>query len=297
MITLVALLSNTATHPDSATLKSSANNADDSAKMLPQIVKSPKLKDRYVFAGETIEMDNDDVRERLEKELLRNVYFHRNTLLILKRTKRYFPYIEKALADAGLPDDLKYIAVIESDLDNVTSPAGARGLWQFMPAVGKSFGLETNTEVDERYHFEKATQAAAKHLGNYYKQFKQWQFVAAAYNMGEGNMRKFLREQEAEEYGDLNINQETMAYLFRILAMKSILEAPRDFGFYLDEDDYYQPFSGYKEEKVTSSITSLASWAKERGMSYRDLKRLNPWLIDTKLTISSGNSYVIRVAL
>lgn len=294
MIILIALLSNTANDSDPATLKS--KNDDDSAKMLPQIVKSPKLKDSYTFAGESIDLTNDDTRERLEKELLRNTYFHRNTMLIMKRTARYFPYIEKTLAEAGLPDDLKYIAVIESDLDNVTSPAGAKGVWQFMSAVGKSFGLEVNSEVDERYHFEKATQAAAKHLGNYYKQFGQWQYVAAAYNMGEGNMRKYIRQQQIENYDDLNINQETMAYLYRALAMKSILENPREFGFYLDDEDYYQPFTNFKEVEVTSSITSLATWAKERNMSYRDLKRLNPWLIDSKLTISKGNSYLIRVS-
>ncbi|PHI19214.1 murein transglycosylase [Lewinellaceae bacterium SD302] len=292
--TLLLLSSNLASPgEDSATLLAKDTfDADD--KQLPQLVKSPKLKSAYAFAGESLDMDNFDVRERLEREFLRNSYFHSNTLLIIKRTARYFPLIERILAEEGLPDDLKYIAVTESDLLNVVSPAGARGLWQFMPSVGRSFGLEINDEVEERYHVEKATRAAAQHLRNYKDQFGSWQFAVAAYNMGEGNMRKYLREQQAERYEDLNVNDETMRYLFRLVAMKNIIETPRAFGFYLDKNDFYPPLDNYRSIEVTESIPDLSDFAKEQGISYRQLKLYNPWLINGKLTVSK-KTYEIRV--
>lgn len=263
-------------------------------KQLPQLVKSPRLRPRYFFAGEPLDTRQPDARERLERELLRNSYFHSNTLLILKRTTRYFPTIERILREEGVPDDLKYVAVTESDLLNVVSPSGARGLWQFMPAVGKSFDLEINDEVEERYHLEKSTRAAARHLSNYYRQFGNWQLALAAYNMGEGNMRKFKREQLVENYLDMNVNDETMRYLFRVIAMKSIIETPRQYGFYLEPADYYPPLSDYTTERVTETIPNLAEWAKKRGVSYRQLKRYNPWLIDNKLTVSK-NVYEIKL--
>ncbi len=220
-------------------------------RTLPQVVKGVTLKDAYNFAGEALPMDNFDVRERLERELLRNAYFHSNTVLIIKRTKRYFPLIEQILKEEGLPEDLKYLAVAESDLEMVTSPAGARGLWQFMPAVARQYGLEVNNEVDERYHAEKSTRAAAKFLRGYYRQFSTWQYVAAAYNMGEGNMRKFQKAQTPESYFDLNINQETMRYLFRIVAIKEIIENPTSFGFYVDKKDFYPALDDFEERAET----------------------------------------------
>jgi hypothetical protein len=290
---LLLLSSKLAEDPSPATL-SVQNNSLAGDRQLPQIVKSPDLSGAFSFAGEPLDMDNFDVRERLERELLRNSYFHSNTLLIIKRTARYFPEIEKILAEEGLPDDLKYVAVTESDLANVVSPSGARGLWQFMPAVGKSFDLEINNEVEERYHVEKATRAACKHLRNYRNQFGSWQLAAGAYNMGEGNMRKFLREQQAEKYEDLNINEETMRYLFRIVAMKSILEAPRDYGFYLKADDYYPPLSNYRTVTVETSIPDLADFAAKQGISYRQLKIYNPWLVDQSLTVDR-NTYEVKI--
>lgn len=270
------------------------NQGMSGADQLPQQVKSPKLKASYSFADEPLDMNNFDVRERLERELLRNSYFHSNTMLIIKRSARYFPLIERLLREEGLPEDLKYIAVTESDLLNATSPAGAKGLWQFMPAVGRSFGLEINSEVEERYHVEKATRAAMKHLRNYKNQFGSWQLAAAAYNMGEGNMRKYLREQKATAYEDLNVNDETMRYLFRIVAMKSIIESPSDFGFYLEEGDFYPPLDDYRSIMVDKSIADLAVFAEKQGISYRQLKLYNPWLINSKLTVSK-NTYEIRI--
>ncbi len=289
MVLFFVLQSSKGVPATAGSVQSNTTAGDD--RILPQIVKSPSLDGNYSFAGEPLDMENFDVRERLERELLRNTYFHSNTVLILKRSRRYFPIIERILAEEGLPDDLKYIAVTESDLTNAKSPAGAKGLWQFMPAVARSFKLEVNSEVDERNHVEKATRAACTHLQNYQKQFGSWQLATAAYNMGEGNLRKYLREQQAELYEDMNINDETMRYLYRIVSMKSIMENPSDFGFYLGDEDYYAPLENYRVETITSSIPNLATYANEQGISYRQLKIYNPWLISTKLTLSGNKTY------
>lgn len=298
IISVFILLSSSRSFQDSTKYGASHSLAQSMDELndyqLPQLIRAPKLKDSYEFAGEALDMENFDVKERLEREFLRNSYFHSNTLLIIKRTARYFPIIERILEEEGLPDDLKYVAVTESDLLNVISPAGAKGLWQFMPAVGKSFGLEINGEVEERYHVEKATRAACKHLRNYKNQFGSWQLAAGAYNMGEGNMRKYLREQLAEKYEDLNVNDETMRYLFRLVAMKNIIESPQDFGFYLEEDDYYGPLDDYRTIEVNKSVTNIAEFAKKQGVSYRQLKLYNPWLISNKLTVSR-NKYEIKI--
>lgn len=290
MATLFLFLSN---HPAVASVASHTPPPTD--RVLPQIVKPPQLAEAYNFAGEPLDMQSDDVRERLERELLRNIYFQSNTLLLIKRSARFFPTIERILAEEGMPDDLKYLAVAESGLEAAKSPAGAKGYWQFMPAVGKAYDLEVNDEVDERNHIEKATRAACALLRNYRRQFGSWQLAAAAYNMGEGNVRKYLREQQAESYTDFNINQETMQYLFRIIAIKSIMQAPRDFGFYVEADEHYAPLDNYSTEIVRSSLPSLATFAKEKGISYRQLKRYNPWLIADKLTVSSGKSYELKI--
>ncbi|MEL6357184.1 MAG: lytic transglycosylase domain-containing protein [Bacteroidota bacterium] len=290
MLLLFVFSSNLAADDNKATLKSTSTD-----RILPQIVKAPALEAAYDFAGEPLDMQNFDVRERLERELLRNTYFHSNTLLLMKRSARYFPVIERILAEEGLPEDLKYIAVAESDLlPTAVSPAGAKGFWQFMGAVGKSYGLTINAEVDERFHLEKSTRAACKHLANYRKQFGSWQLAALAYNFGEGNLRKFLRDQGGERFEDLNVNDETMRYVFRLVAIKNIMEQPQEFGFYPASGDYYRPLDDYRTVEVKQSIANLANFAKEEGISYRMLKVYNPWLISTRLTASRAG-YEIKV--
>lgn len=262
---------------------------------LPQRVRAVDLTGPFTFAGEAIPVDNFDVRERLDQELLRNAYFHRNTILLLKRRARFFPTIERILAEEGVPEDLKYLAVAESSLSNATSVAGAKGVWQFMTPTGKAFGLEINDEVDERYHLEKATRAAAKYLKDYHRQFEDWRWVAAAYNMGGPNVKKWRERQRAESVFDLDINSETMAYLFRIVALKTILRDPAAFGYELDDSESYQPLDGFKTVTVTQSITNLGDFAEENGTSYRMLKVYNPWLVSSSLTVSKGNSYEIKI--
>lgn len=263
---------------------------------LPQRVKPVDLSGPFTFAGEEIPVgSNFDVRERLDQELLRNAYFHRNTLLLLKLQTRYFPTIERILAEEGVPEDLKYLAVAESGLSNATSVAGAKGVWQFMSPTGKGYDLEINGEVDERFHLEKATRAACKYLKDYHKEFGDWRWVAAAYNMGGPNVRKWRERQRATSVFDLDINSETMAYLFRIVALKTIMQAPTDFGYEIDPADHYPALDRYKTVTVDKSIENLGDFAQENGTSYRMLKVYNPWLISGSLTVSKGNSYEVKI--
>ncbi|WP_116105459.1 lytic transglycosylase domain-containing protein [Lewinella sp. IMCC34191] len=267
-------------------------NTDDG---LPQMVHPIDLTGPFSFAGKELPMDNFDVRERLDLELMRNAYFHRNTLLLLKRKGRYFPIIERILAEEGVPDDLKYLAAAESTLTEAVSPAGAKGVWQFMAPTGRAYGLEINDEVDERFHLEKATRAAAAYLKDYYEDFGDWNKVAAAYNMGGPNLKKWLDRQRAEELYDLDINQETMQYLFRIVALKAIMERPEDFGYRVPDEESYPLLDDYRTVVVDSSIANLGDFAREQATTYRMLKLYNPWLVTGTLTVSRGNSYELRI--
>lgn len=276
--------------PGNSTLPSSAPTG------LPQQVRAVNLNGSFSFAGEEIPVaTNQDVRERLDLELMRNAYFHRNTLLLLKRTTRFFPTIERILAEEGVPDDLKFLAVAESGLANPTSPAGARGYWQFLKSTGANYGLEINSEVDERLHLKKATRAACRYLKTYHAEFGDWRWVAAAYNMGGPNTRKWKARQQAETVFDLDINAETMAYLFRIVALKTILQQPGQFGYALAGTDYYPPYNNFVTVKVNKSIPDLADFATSQGISYRQLKIYNPWLVSSSLTVRPGKSYDIRI--
>ncbi|MEM9822718.1 MAG: lytic transglycosylase domain-containing protein [Bacteroidota bacterium] len=265
------------------------------AKNLPQVIRSINLNRSFSFAEEEVPIaTNFDARERLDRELSRNAYYHSNTLLNIKRTSRYFPVIEKILAKNGVPEDFKYLAVAESDLTNATSPAGAKGIWQFMKPAARAYGLEINREVDERYHLEKATAAACKYLKNDKERFGSWTLAAAAYNMGGTRLRKELKAQRASSYYDLNLNTETMRYVFRIIALKQIINEPNEFGFYLEEGDRYQPLD-FVNIKVDHSIANLGDFAQKNGISYRMLKVFNPWLIASSLTNKSGKTYYIKV--
>ena len=260
-----------------------------------QYITPPDLTGPFDFAGRPLPMDNFDVRERLDLELMRNAYFHRNTLLLLKRAGRYFPTIDRILAEEGLPADLRYLAAAESALTEAVSPAGARGVWQFMAPTGRAYGLEINAEVDERYHLEKATRAAAAYLRDYYREFGDWHKVAAAYNMGGPNLRKWLDRQRADDLFDLDINGETMQYLFRIVAIKTIMEDPQGFGYHLKPEERYAQLGETREVTVSRSIPNLGDFAREQGITYRMLKLYNPWLVSGSLSVRSGNAYQLRI--
>lgn len=270
-------------------------STETGADALPQVIHGVNLKQPFNFAGESLPMTNFDVRERLDRELSVNSYWHSSTLLNIKASTRFFPVMEKILKENEVPDDFKYLAVAESSLRNAHSPVGAKGVWQFMKNTATFYGLEVNSEVDERFHVEKATEAACKYLKGYKKQFGNWTLAAAAYNMGGPKLKKELDVQGSESYYDLNLNAETNRYVFRIVAIKEIINRPQNFGFYLDNEDMYRPLDDYKIVEVDKAIPSLADFSKEHGISYRMLKVYNPWLRSSKLTNSKGKTYQIKI--
>lgn len=246
------------------------------------------------FAGETTPLHVVDVRERLDRELLINANLHSTTTLILKRANRAFPVIEPILAKYGIPDDFKYLAVIESGLVNAVSSAGARGIWQFMPETAKEKGMEVNDFVDERYHLEKSTEAACKYLLAAKNKFGSWTMAAASYNGGMNGVNKKIEEQQVTNYYDLALTEETSRYVFRILALKEIMKNPAKYGFNIYPTDLYSPIPTKKIE-VDSTITDLASFAKTQGINYKILKIHNPWLRDKKLVNPSKKKYEIEI--
>lgn len=245
------------------------------------------------FAGDRVPLENVFVRDNLDREILVNTYWHSNTFLFQKRAKRWFPEIERILANNNMPDDLKYLALIESGLDNVVSPAGAAGFWQFMPATARGYDLEVNDYVDERYNLQKSTEAACKYLKIAYKQFGTWSLAAASYNMGKGGLNNQLTKQKVTSYWDLYLNRETSRYVYRILAAKLILSNSENFGFSLRNKDYYRPYSTYSIT-VDSSISDLPQFAIDNGTNYATIRHLNPWIRGFKLPNSTGKKYQIK---
>ena len=293
-----AIFSSSTSKDKTADNSTNASNAEATNNGLPQIIKPINLDKAFSFAGENFPMENFDVRERLDRELLRNTYWHSNTLLNIKKAHKYFPFIEKILAENGVPDDFKYLSVAESDLSNAVSPSGAKGFWQFMKPTGAHYGLEINKQIDERYHLEKATRAFCKYIKSDYKRFNNsWLMAAAAYNMGGTRLSKRIKEQRAKSYFDLNLNRETSRYVFRLVAIKEIMSNPRDFGFYADDHEKYQPLepSNFKEIKVDYAVSSWAKFAEKHNTNYRMLKVLNPWLITPSMTNKSGTKYLVKV--
>jgi membrane-bound lytic murein transglycosylase D len=251
-----------------------------------------ELPDELNFAGEPVPLSQPDILERFEREIYVNAYWHSNTVLLMKRAGKFLPTIEKILSQHGIPDDFKYVALIESGLMNVVSPAGARGFWQFMEGTAKEKGLEVNREVDERYHFEKSTEAACKYLRQAYARFGNWTSVAASYNMGIAGLTRSKNDQKMTDFYSLLLNEETSRYIFRILAMKEIFENPGKYGFELQKDDLYS-LPIMRDLLVSESVENLADWAIRHNSNYKELKVYNPWLRSTKLTVRKGNSYKI----
>jgi hypothetical protein len=236
------------------------------------------------------------VQERLDRELLVNKHLNASTLLILKRAQRAFAIIEPILKKNGIPDDFKYVAVIESGLVNVVSPAGAKGIWQFMPDTAKEIGLEVNENIDERYHLEKATEAACAYFLKAKEKFGNWTLVAASYNAGGTGIKKQLDIQKVSNYYDLLLNDETSRYVFRILALKQIMEHPEQYGFPITEEEQYK-IVATKKITIDSSVTDLASLAIQQGINYKILKIHNPWLRTTKMVNPTNKKYQLEIPL
>lgn len=262
---------------------------------VPYCVTSPSVPDKITFAGQEIDLTRYDHRERMDREQMSFTYMHSTTMLLIKRANRYFPIIEPILKANGIPDDFKYLMVIESNLNNIArSPAGAAGLWQFMPATGREFGLEVNENVDERYHIEKATVAACKYFKQAYAKYGDWMAVSAAYNAGQGRISSQLDQQLASHAMDLWLVEETSRYMFRLLAVKEIFKNPQRYGFLLKKEHLYPPIP-YKEITVTTPIANLSDFAKQQGITYAQLRDANPWLREQSLKNRTGKTYVLQI--
>lgn len=257
-------------------------------------IYSLNVPDTFHFCKENVPLKNIDIKERFDRELLVNTYYQSQTLLYIKRSTRWFPVIEKILKRNNVPEDFKYLCLIESGLTQAVSPVGAKGFWQFMPSTGKEFGLEVNDEVDERYHIEKSTEAACKYLLQAKEKYGSWTLAAASYNMGMNGLSKAMKRQEANNYYDLLLNEETARYVFRILAAKEILNNPLKYGFHVRKKDRYKPYS-YTEISLDSAVTDFSSFSKSQGINYKILKLFNPWLRQKYLTNKSGETYTLKV--
>ncbi|OAB28820.1 Soluble lytic murein transglycosylase [Flavobacterium fryxellicola] len=271
-----------------------AKNPTEEKDVIKEI--STNFPVKFDFAGEETPLKISDVKERMDRELLINVNLHASTILAIKRANRAFPVMEPILKKNGIPDDFKYLAVIESGLVNAVSPAGARGVWQFMPDTAKERGMEVNENVDQRYDLEKSTQAACSYLLNAKAKFGSWTLAAASYNGGMTGVNRQIDIQKVTNYYDLLLTEETARYVFRILALKEIMQNPVKYGFAIAPEDLYESLPTRKIT-IDSSITDLAGFAKSQGINYKILKIHNPWLRETKLINETGKTYQIEIPL
>lgn len=269
---------------------------DKPDRIFPQDYKiiSPKIPDNIKIFGEGVPIENFEVYERVEREVLVNTYWHSSTILAIKRAARWFPVIEPILKQNNIPDDFKYIAVVESNLENVVSPAGATGYWQFIKSTAMKYGLEVNDEIDERYHMEKSTEAACSYIKEAFNLFGNWTMSASSYNAGINGIEKWSGLQKSTNYWNLVLGSETSRYVSRIIAMKLIMENPPAYGYDLKDDDLYKPLK-YSEVKLDTSVTDFADYAVTLGINYKTLKLYNPWLRDTSLKNKNSVAYKIKV--
>lgn len=250
--------------------------------------------DNLKFANENIPESTFDVWERLDKELLKNIYWQSNTLLYFKRANKYFPIIEEILEKNNIPSDFKYLALIESGFEYKVSPSGAAGFWQIMKGTAREYGLEVNYAIDERYHLIKSTEAACKYLQKAYDKFGSWTMAAASYNMGINGVQRQVKKQNTNNYFNLYLNDETSRYVFRIIVIKEIMENPRKYGFVFRQNDLYS-YPSVNQIRVDSTINNLYSFAQENDINYKILKRFNPWLRTSKLPDESRRVYYIDI--
>ncbi len=259
----------------------------------PHITLSVPIPDSVDFCGEPVPLDRPEVMEALDRELLVNSYWHSQTILFIKRANRYYPLLEKYLKENGLPEDFKYLCTIESSLmPRAISPAGAAGFWQILAKTATELKMEVNSEVDERYHLEKSTRAAAAYLKRAYAKYGNWTLSAASYNGGFAGIQRQTTRQKMDSYYDLLFGEETGRYVYRILAMKIIMENPEKYGFYIKPEEKYQPYAT-TELTINQSIDDIAEFAIQHGTKYKTIKDLNPWLRENKLTNPSQKSYTI----
>lgn len=262
----------------------------DSSRMVYPVTVEGDL----FFAGERVPLEDPEVRERLERELQLNTYWHSNMLMCMKMANRYFDELEKLLQENGVPSDFKYLPLIESNFRNDVSPAGAVGFWQMVKGTAKNYNLEMNDEVDERYNIEKSTKAACKYLTEAKETLGNWTIAAASYNLGIPSMKERIKDQKSNNFYDMYFNPETSRYIFRMLAMKIIFSHPKQAGFFMKTADLYQPYK-YKVVEVDSGISSVADFAARYGLRYKHIKMLNTWLREAQLTNKEHRKYQLRI--
>jgi hypothetical protein len=263
------------------------------ASHFPQASSIP-LPDSMDFAGEMVPLDKSDVWERLDREIHINTYWHNNTIFLMKRANRWFPEIEQILMEEGVPADFKYIPAIEGQFLNAISPKAAVGFWQIRKPTGLELGLEISREVDERYDPIKSTRAACKYFKKAYEKFGNWTLAAASYDRGRAGIQRALDHQGVDSYYDLLLNDETSRYVFRILAIKEIIENPELYGFNIKDEHLYEPYI-VEYVEVDETIPDLVTFARNHGITYKDLKKLNPWLRKDQLTVKRGKQYLIAI--
>ena len=265
--------------------------ADESYK-----IYAINLPEKISFSGEDVPINKFDIQERLDKELLINTYWQSKTILLIKRAKKYLPIIEKILKEENIPDDFKYLAIAESGLENVTSPSGAKGFWQFLKNTGIEYKLEINKEIDERYHLEKSTKAACKYLREAFEEFGSWTLAAAAYNMGKNGLKKSIELQKVNNYYDLMLNNETYRYVFRIIAIKEIIQNSEKYGFIIDDSDYYH-IPNLNEITIDTAIHNIADFAINLNLNYKIIKQFNPWILGNKISNTNAKKYTLKIPL
>ena len=268
-------------------------NKNDKQIAPPQIFL-PQVPDDISFAGEKVPLERWEVYEAFDRELIYNYNNTGNISYILKLSKRFFPVIEQKLKENGLPDDFKYLCVAESNLQNLSSPVGAKGFWQFMKDTAPGYNMEVSDNVDERYNVEKSTVGACRYLKTAFEKYGNWTAAAASYNCGMGRFSDLSTFQQTKYYYDLQLPEETSKYLFRILAIKYLLTNVQEMGYMVNDSNGYQPVKT-KTVIISSTIADLAQWALNNGTTYKMLKILNPWLRDRSLNVKSGKDYVIKL--
>jgi len=292
-VVIVSILFYNAVSPDKVDV---INDNDQTNTHENYKIKALELPKNINLAGERVPLEIPDVKERMDRELLVNTYWQSNGLLLMKRANKYFPIIEPLLKKYGLPDDFKFLALAESGFTDETSTAGAAGMWHFMKKTGREFGLEINNNVDERYHIEKSTKVAAEYLIKSRERFGSWTLAAAAYNAGNYGVAKRLETQQVSNYYDALLPDETERYVFRILALKEIINNPKKYGFLLEEKDLYTLPKTYTV-KVDTAISNITSFAKGYGLTYKEFKIYNPWLRENKLNNKSRKLYEIKIPI
>ncbi|MFR9649842.1 MAG: lytic transglycosylase domain-containing protein [Rikenellaceae bacterium] len=261
-----------------------------------EIVKIHPLPKKIEFASQRVPIELNYVREAIEREVLTTASMHTSTMLTLRRTARYFPIIEPILKEHGVPSDFKYLALAESGLnENAFSPAKAAGVWQFIKSTAGEYDLECNSDVDMRYNIEAATHAACQYLLKSYEEFGDWALVAASYNLGSAGVRRRLETQGVTDYWNLFLPEETMRYVPRIVAFKIFMESPRRYGFVLDEEDYFKPYTNYKEVEISEKNIDWSAFAASHSTSYRVLRILNPWIRTYTYANPKGKSYMVKI--